>query len=160
MKEFHLFIMDSMVKLYPDVADLLPYKRVLIIVDSGPGQKDLLLLAKLKVRGFYLHAGVPNTTHVMQPTDQNYRLFKSMYHCNLETLVPFWRAKKDNASRQTNFLFLVFRNCITSTEQVVLESAYDKQAFSVANSKATRAKMELHHLQDDAYQIVVKLCTS
>ena len=133
-KNFHLFMMDSIVKLCPDAA-VLPCKRVLIIVDRGPGwTKDLSLLVKLKARGFYLHARVPNTMHVAQPTNQNYGLFQSMYRRNLETLVYFSRAQKDNV-RQIDFLLLVFGKQTTCYEQVVLEPAHSK-ALSVANFTA------------------------
>jgi hypothetical protein len=44
------------------------------------------MLAKLRVLGFYIIVGVPNTTHVTQPTDQNYGMFKSIYRKNMMKL--------------------------------------------------------------------------
>ena len=69
--------------LYPDAQDT-PRKRVLIIVDSGPGRIDLDMLETLRARGFYLMAGVPNTTHVNQATYRNYGPFKTIYIINLK----------------------------------------------------------------------------
>ena len=64
--------------MYPDASDR-PDKQVAIIVNSGPGCVNAEMLAKLRIRGFYLIPGVPNTTHVTQATDKNYGVFKSQY---------------------------------------------------------------------------------
>jgi len=76
--EFKKYLSDSIVPLYSNASDV-KGKRVLLIVDSGPGRKDETLLAYLRARRFLLHPGVPNTTHVTQPTDQNYGYFKTLY---------------------------------------------------------------------------------
>ncbi len=55
--------------------------------DSGPGRLNLELLADLQLDGFILFPGVPNTTVVMQETDQNYGLFKTQYCKNLDAVV-------------------------------------------------------------------------
>ena len=83
--EFEKYLSNRILPLYPDAKDV-PLKRVAIIVDSGPGRLNLQMLAKLRVRGFYLIAGVPNTTHVTQATDRNYGWFKSIYRNNLTKL--------------------------------------------------------------------------
>ena len=44
------------------------------------------MLAELRLRGFYLIPGVPNTTHVTQVTDRNYGQFKSVYRKSLSIL--------------------------------------------------------------------------
>ena len=64
--------------LFPDTADTLG-KRVAIIVDSGPGRVNSIMIEQLRIRRFYLIPGVPKTTHVTQETDRNYGLFKSLY---------------------------------------------------------------------------------
>ena len=84
--EFQKYLEDAICPLYPEASDI-PGNQVLFILDSGPGRKDLKLLASLRARGFYVIAGVLNTTHVTQQTDQNYGHFKSMYRQNLESLV-------------------------------------------------------------------------
>ena len=68
--EFLKYFQTSDMPLYPDAQDT-SVKRVLIMVDIGPGRLDLDMLAKLRACGFYLMSGVPNTTHVTQATDRN-----------------------------------------------------------------------------------------
>ena len=62
-------------------------KRVLIKVDSGPGRIQADLLARLRLLGFILYPGVPNTTAVSQETDRNYGPFKTQFRVNLEFIV-------------------------------------------------------------------------
>ena len=77
--EFEIYVEDNLIRLYPDAADL-PGKRVMIEVDSGPGQMNYKLLAMMQARGsFYLYPCVPNTTAVTQETDQSYGLFKTTF---------------------------------------------------------------------------------
>ena len=64
-----------------------PGKRVLIKIDSGPGRRNVEMLARLKNLGFYLYPGVPNTTSISQETDQNYGMFKSTFRFNLGKVV-------------------------------------------------------------------------
>jgi hypothetical protein len=64
-----------------------PGKRLLLKCDSGPGQLQIELLAKLRYLGVYLYPCVPNTTAVMQETDRTYGQFKSQYRRNLKMLV-------------------------------------------------------------------------
>ena len=39
-------------------------KRVAIIIDSDTGRVSTDMIAEMRLRGFYLILGVPNTTHV------------------------------------------------------------------------------------------------
>jgi hypothetical protein len=55
--------------------------------ESGPGRLNLDLLADLRLDGFILFPGVPNTTAVTQETDQNYGPFKTQYFKNLDAVV-------------------------------------------------------------------------
>ena len=71
--------------LYP-YAQETPCKIFLIIFNNGPVRLDLDMLATLRARGFYLMAGVPNTTHVTQAKYQNYGPFKTIYRINLNDL--------------------------------------------------------------------------
>ena len=45
------------------------------------------LLALLRLDGFHLFPGVPNTTAVTQEMDQNYGPFKGVYARNLDKIV-------------------------------------------------------------------------
>ncbi len=85
-KEFEKYIKNSILHLYPDACDV-PGKRVIIKVDSGPGRLNTELLAELRLLGFYLYPGVPNTTAVTQETDRNYGPFKSRFRRNLGEIV-------------------------------------------------------------------------
>ena len=84
--EFQKYIMGSIVVLYPDARDV-KGKRVMIKVDSGPGRIQPGMLATLRLLGFYLFPGVPNTTSVSQETDRNYGLFKTQFRKNLDRIV-------------------------------------------------------------------------
>lgn len=138
--EFKKYLTDSIVPLYPNASDVYG-KRVLLIVDSGPGRKDAELLAYLRARGFLLHPGVPNTTHVTQPTDQNYGYFKILYQKNLQKLVVYRQSKKETVG-QNDFPLLVFGNQENRYEDVPLEKAFEK-AFAVERSKGYWEKIKI-----------------
>ena len=69
--EFAKYLESSIVPLYPNARDE-PGLQVAVLVDSGPGHLNSVMLAEMKLLGFYLLPGVPNTTHITQATDQNY----------------------------------------------------------------------------------------
>ena len=73
-------------KLYPDAAPV-KGRWVVIKCDSGPGRLNTTLLAYLRYHGFILYPGVPNTTAVMQETDQSYGLFQSAVRTNLQLII-------------------------------------------------------------------------
>jgi hypothetical protein len=54
----------------------MPGKRAMIKVNSSLGRLNVDLLMELKLMGWYMYPGVPNTTAVTQETDQNYGPFK------------------------------------------------------------------------------------
>jgi hypothetical protein len=83
--ELHKYVLKAILPLYPDIADA-PTKRVICKVDSGPGRTNPEMLVELKLRGFYMFPGVPNTTSVTQETDQNYGPFKTYYRQNIDHL--------------------------------------------------------------------------
>ena len=66
--EFEKYLWTNIVPLYPDARDGKGL-RVIILVDSGPSRGFEEMLAKLCLLGFYVVVGIPNTTHVIQPTD-------------------------------------------------------------------------------------------
>jgi len=104
-EEFTKYLFNSIVPLFPHANDK-PSHRVLLKVDSGPGQKKLNLLTKLRLLGFVLYPYVPNTTHVMQETDQNYRPFKTQFLSNLDLIVDKRLTAKKNMSLQQKFVGL------------------------------------------------------
>ena len=85
-EQFEKYVEGSLFPLYPDAEDV-PGKRVILAPDSGPGRANLELLAKLRLNGFYLYPGVPNTTSVTQETDRNYGPFKTQFRTNLDDVV-------------------------------------------------------------------------
>ena len=85
-EEFSKYVTNSLIPLYPNAADV-PGKRVMLKVDSGPGRLGAELLARMRLLGFYMYPGVPNTTSVSQETDRNYGPFKTQFRKNLYAVV-------------------------------------------------------------------------
>mmetsp|Transcript_19090 Transcript_19090/g.20553 ORF Transcript_19090/g.20553 Transcript_19090/m.20553 type:complete len:127 (-) Transcript_19090:23-403(-) len=69
--EFGKYLNESICPLHPDAADI-HGSRVYIVVDNGPSHCNAPMLTWLQARGFYLLAGVPNTTHLIQDADQSH----------------------------------------------------------------------------------------
>ena len=172
--ELHKYLTQAIMPLYPDAADV-PGKRVLIKIDSGPGRNNEEMLVALRLRGFYLLPGLPNSTHVTQETDQNYGWFKHLYRANLQvltalcirfgatlavsnlvTIVFGGQVKKENTKKRGDFFYLE------------LEEAFDKSFSRISNLKSwlkvgavplTRACMYhkdvIHEIVDDEDGTVV-----
>jgi hypothetical protein len=104
-EEFEKYLLSLIVPLYHNAKDR-PGKRVILKVDSDPGRTNLSLLTKLRLLGFVLYPCVPNTTHVMQETDQNYGPFKTQFSQNLEDIVDARLKAKKNLSLQPKFVGL------------------------------------------------------
>ena len=85
-KEFAKYMRGSIAPLFPDAVDK-PGHCILLKVNSGQGQMNLSLLSSLKFLGIVLYPCVPNTTHVMQETDQLYGPFKTQFLKNLDLKV-------------------------------------------------------------------------
>ena len=66
--EFSKYLQTSVMSLYPDVQDT-PGKRVIIIVDSGPGRLDLGMLATLRALWF-LSNGRSSKHHSCYPSNR------------------------------------------------------------------------------------------
>ena len=68
--DFGEYIMKNFVPLViNDCADV-DGKRVVLLVDGGPGRTNEEMLIKLKLLGIYLYpAGPPNTTHILQVSE-------------------------------------------------------------------------------------------
>ena len=104
--EFSKYLQQAIMPLYPDSQDI-PGKRVLLIVDSGPGRYDREILVELRARGLYVMAGVPNTTHVTQTTDRNCGPFKKIYRKDL-TYLTRQRQSQGFTIRPVDIPILVF----------------------------------------------------
>jgi hypothetical protein len=79
-------IKTSIMKLFPDAAPV-KGRWVVIKCDSGPGRLNPTLLAYLRFHGFILYPGVPNTTAVIQETDQSYGPFQTAVRTNLQLII-------------------------------------------------------------------------
>ena len=129
--EFEKYVKNSIIPLYPDACDL-PGKRVLIKVDSGPGRLNTELLAELRLLGFYLYPGVPNTTAVTQETDRNYGPFKSRFRSNLADIVDARMDMKRSVSLQPWLVgMIVFGGTDPETNFTLTECAFE-HGFSKA----------------------------
>ena len=69
--EFDEYLSNSLIPLYPGAEDI-EWKRVIFKLDSGPGRLGVKLPATLRLLGFVLYPGVPNTIAVSQDTNRNY----------------------------------------------------------------------------------------
>jgi hypothetical protein len=98
-KEFEEYVMTAIVPLFPNACNQ-KGKYVVLKVDSGPGRSNINLLVRLKMLGFVLYPGVPNTTHVTQETDRNYGPFKTQFVSNLDTMVSERIAARKSLSLQ------------------------------------------------------------
>ena len=97
--EFAKYVKNNIIPLYPDVLDV-PGKRVMLKVDSGPGRLNIELLAELRLLGWYMYPGVPNTTAVSQETDRNYGPFKTQFRQNLAAITEKRLEQKMSVSLQ------------------------------------------------------------
>jgi hypothetical protein len=68
-EQFGNYMLKCFAPLWPDARDQ-NGKRVICLVDGGPGRTNLEMLARLCLRGVLLFpSGPPNTTHVLQVMD-------------------------------------------------------------------------------------------
>jgi hypothetical protein len=128
--ELKKYMNGSILPLFPDIEDVL-LKRVIVKVDSGPGQMNVEMLANLKLRGFYLVPGVPNTTG-KQETDQNYASYKTVFRDNLRVLLTQARHDGGFTLQVSDLPFLVFGGKCSRTG-TDLRDAFS-EAFSVRNN--------------------------
>ena len=83
---FFEYLQKSIMKLCPDGA---PVKGELVVIkcDSGPGRLNPDLLGYLRYHGFKLYPSIPNTTAVLQETDQSFGSFQLAVRTNLQLLI-------------------------------------------------------------------------
>lgn len=125
--EFDKHITNSMLPLFPDAEDT-ERKHVILKVDSGPGRMNIDVLAKLRLQGFYVVPGAPNTTGKTQETDQNYGPFKGSCRCNVRVLTQA-RFEKGMTIHVTDLPLLVFGGNCPQTGIALRDSFSD--AFSL-----------------------------
>jgi hypothetical protein len=127
--EYEKYVLNVICYLYPDAANM-PGKRVIIKVDGGPRRLNTELLAELRLRGFYLYCGVPNTTVVTQETDRNYGPFKSRFRRNLSDIVDARMDLEKSVSLQPWLVgMIVFGGTDPESGYVLTECAF-KHGFS------------------------------
>ena len=68
--EFDDYLSNSLIPLYPGAVDV-KVKRVLFKTESAPWRLVMNLLAWLRLLGFVLYPGAPNTSTVSQETNRN-----------------------------------------------------------------------------------------
>jgi hypothetical protein len=123
-REFRLFIINSILPLYPNTRDK-PGFGLLLKSDSGPGRLQIKLLAELRYLGVYLYLCVLNTTAVTQETDRTYGRFKSQYRANLDMLIDeLVRQDKTVSVPQHKHGLLVFGG-VDSETKLELPLAFD-----------------------------------
>ncbi len=138
--EFGKYVKNLLVPLFPDSGDV-PGKRVIIKVDSGPGRLNVELLASLRILGFYLYPGVPNTTAVTQETDQNYGPFKSAFQENLEFLTSARLNRNMSPSIQPFLIGLLVFGGIDPISQKTLPKNAFQEGFSEEQCLASWSKV-------------------
>lgn len=148
--EFAKYLMECIInRLFPDVRDV-PGKRVLLILDSGPGRDCEELLAKLRVKGVYIILGVPNSTHVTQVTDQNFGLFKSEYRANLQDLTEYCSEEKlkgrSKSVRNAHIPYIFFGKSPSPFPDFHFRKKPFEHSFSVERSQACWAKTGIYPL--------------
>ncbi|KAL7546421.1 hypothetical protein ACHAWF_015054 [Thalassiosira exigua] len=131
--EFYKYVINSLLPLYPKAKDVRGH-RVMMKVDSGPGRTCAELLAALRLLGFYLYPGVPNTTAVSQETDRNYGPFKTQFRKNLDAVVQTRIRKQISVSLAPWLVGLVvFGGKDPKTKLIIaIEDSAFERGFSVA----------------------------
>ena len=68
------------------------------------------ILEHIRIHGFYLIPGAPNTTHVTHATYRNYGLFKSVYRYNIVKMNEYRVSDKIDKKniQQYDILILIF----------------------------------------------------
>ncbi|TAH02125.1 MAG: hypothetical protein EAZ17_03930 [Sphingobacteriales bacterium] len=130
--ELEKYIFKAILPLFPDAADE-ERKRVLLKVDSGPGRTNVGMLTTLRLRGFYLSPGVPNTTHVTQETDQSYGPFKSGFRKNLSDLSSYRLQNRQNL-KISDLPLLVFGGVVN--DDLSLIPCFDRSFGHESNRRA------------------------
>jgi len=161
-EEFEKYVLNNILRLYPDAADISGHK-VILKCDGGPGRFNETLLGTLRARGFYLYPCVPNTTAITQETDQSFGLFKSVFRKSLKKLTDDRLARGLNVSFKPSIVgVLVFGGIDHDTEISDYEDAYaiafsaEKNAIAwaaVGAAPLTRkclASKEVRHNTKDA----------
>jgi hypothetical protein len=132
--EFDRYIENSVVPLFPDLADR-PGKRVLLKVDSGPGRNGRDLMLKARFRGVYIYPGLPNATSVQQETDVSYRPFKNVVRDNLKRIASACFAKQKTMKLGQSTFGLIVYGGICPLSGIACCNAVD-EAFNVASSRS------------------------
>ena len=145
--EFEKYVKNNIIPLYPDALDI-PGKRVLVKVDSGPGRLNIELLAELRLLGWYLYPGVPNTTAVSKRPIE-----KGQFRSNLATITDKLLEQKKSVSLQPWLVgMIVFggTDMVTGFEltECAFSSGFSKEACLNAWAKIGVAPLTHQCLSD------------
>ena len=125
MMSLKMYIRNSIIPIFPDAKDI-PGKRVIININSGPGQTSIKFLTKLRNLGLLLYSGVTNTTSVSQETYQNYGPFKIIFRKNLYALTAS-HIDQINSSNIPPWIFgLIVFGRKDPVSECILEDAFAK----------------------------------
>jgi hypothetical protein len=106
-KEFERYIDNSIVPLFPNLEDM-PWKCILLKVDSGCKCNWRDLLNKCPFSSGSIYPGLPNSTSMQQETDINfYGLFKGVILRNLAKIAMTCYAKEITMSLGTSTFGLI-----------------------------------------------------
>lgn len=135
-EEFEEYVKNSLMTLYPDAADV-PLKRVLFKCDSGPGRRNTELMAFLRIRGFYLIPGLPNSTQVTQEMELLIEMVKTLFHSNLENLTRGCLIRNRTVPSGPEIIgLLLFGGCFFEDEFTT-----DKQFINAIQRSGNKEKM-------------------
>ncbi len=134
-EEFSEYLKNLIMKLYPDAAPV-KGRWVVIKCDSGPGRLNPTLLAYLRVHGFILYPGVPNTTAVTQETDQSYGPFQSAVRTNLQLIIDERIAAEKSTSLSPWIVGLVIFSGEDPETGLIVGSAFQRGFSHAHNIKA------------------------
>ena len=73
--EIFINYLEGLFDVYPDMEDV-PGKRVIVLLDGGPGRDEIEAYCDFAERGLYCLPLVPNLTHIVQPVDNIVNVFK------------------------------------------------------------------------------------
>ena len=104
--DFVAYIINYILPIYPNSRGV-PFKRILINMDSRPGQFNIYILVKLRANGLILYPGVPNSTGITQETDRNYGPFKAAFCQVLDRVFQQYITKKVSVSLLPTLVSLI-----------------------------------------------------
>ena len=94
---------------------------------------NIVMLAMLRAKGFYILPRPPNMTAVTHSTDQKYGEFKRVYRSNLKILTEY-KFKRYETIKPTDIPLLVFGSIAGEEDAIELLDSYE-DAFGFDHNK-------------------------